>query len=49
MNNCDHELEYDYTIDEVRPFGEITSIAVFKCTKCGKYFLEDEVSRENNL
>lgn len=46
MSNCNHELEYDYTIDEVRPFGEITSIAVFKCIKCGEEFNEWEINNE---
>lgn len=44
MSDCNHQLEYAYTIDEVRPFGEITSIAVFKCTKCGEEFLEGELN-----
>lgn len=47
MSECNHQLEYDYTIDEVRPFGEITSIAVFKCTKCGEEFLEGEIDNDN--
>lgn len=48
MSECNHEIEYYYTIDEVRPFGEITSIAVFKCKKCGKEFLEGEIEHEQN-
>lgn len=48
INICNHKLEYVYTRDEVQPFGEITSIAVFKCTKCGKEFLEGEIEHEQN-
>ena len=48
-HNCEENLEYDYTIDKVLPFGEIVSIAVFKCIKCGKEFLEGEMKGEKNV
>lgn len=47
MSECNHELEYDYTIDEVRPFGDIVSTAVFKCIKCGEEFNEWEINNDN--
>ena len=43
MSDCNHEFEYDYTIDKAVP-GDIVSIAVFKCIKCGKEFLEGEIN-----
>lgn len=48
IHNCKDYLTYDYTIDEVLPFGNIVSIAVFKCEKCGKEFLEGEVNEMDN-
>lgn len=48
-HNCEENLEYDYTLDKVLPFGEIISIAVFKCIKCGKEFLEGEMKGEKNV
>lgn len=47
MEKCEHELEYEYTIDKLLPFGTIVSIAVFKCSKCGKEFLEGEIDNDN--
>ena len=44
MTDCNHDCEYACTIDEVLPYGNITSVAVFKCTKCGKEFLEGELN-----
>lgn len=41
MKICKHEWEYDHTIDKLLPFGEIESIAVFKCKICGDYELQD--------
>ena len=45
MSCCNHEFEYEYTIDEVHP-GDIVSTAVFKCIKCGKEFLDWEIDNE---
>lgn len=47
INICNHELEYEYTRDEVLPYGNINSIAVFKCIKCGKEFNEWEIENDN--
>ena len=47
MSDCNHELEYDYTIDRVLPCGDIVSIAVFRCIKCGEEILEGEVKDDN--
>lgn len=41
--NCKHEFEYSHSIDKVLPFGDIISIAVFKCIKCGEEILEGEL------
>ena len=46
MSNCNHELEYAYTIDKAVP-GDIVSTAVFKCIKCGKEFNEWEIDNDN--
>ena len=47
MSDCNHELEYAYTIDKAVP-GDIVSTAVFKCIKCGEEFLEGEIKHEQN-
>ena len=46
MSNCEHELEYTYTIDKAVP-GDIVSTAVFKCIKCGEEFNEWEIDNAN--
>ena len=43
--DCKKHLEFDHTIDKELPFGYIESIAIFKCTVCGKEFTEEEVIR----
>ena len=47
MSNCNHELEFAYTIDQLLPYGVITSTAVFKCIKCGEEFNEWEINNAN--
>lgn len=46
MKCCNHELEFWETIDKAVA-GDIVSIAVFKCTKCGEEFTEDEIESED--
>lgn len=46
MSDCNHDLEYAYTIDKAVP-GDIVSTAVFKCTKCGEEFNEWEIENDN--
>ena len=46
MTECNHELEYAYTIDKAVP-GDIESTAVFKCIKCGEEFNEWEIENDN--
>lgn len=41
--NCKKHIEFDHTIDKALPNGDIESIAIFKCTVCGKEFTENEV------
>ena len=36
MKICKHEWEYYDTLDKVLPYGEIESIAIFKCRICGE-------------
>lgn len=36
MKICKHEWEYIGTIDKALPYGEIESIAIFKCKICGE-------------
>lgn len=45
-HDCKDYLEYYYTKDELLPFGEIISTAIYKCTKCGREFLEGEIDDE---
>lgn len=45
MSDCNHNLEYAYTIDKSIP-GDIESTAIFKCTKCGEKFLEGEIEHD---
>lgn len=40
MKICKHKFEYEYTIDKVLPYGEIESIAVFKCKICGEEYVQ---------
>lgn len=47
MSDCNHEFEYAYTIDNLLPYGNITSTAVFKCIKCGEEFNEWEIDNED--
>lgn len=44
MTECNHDLEYYYTKDELLPFGNIVSTVVCRCTKCNKEFLEGEIN-----
>lgn len=44
QHNCKDYLEYDHIVDECSPFGDIKSIAVFKCSKCGKKYTEEELT-----
>lgn len=46
---CNHELEFDYTRDIVYPFGDIVSIPVFKCSKCGEYLECEDYQRMKYL
>lgn len=46
MGDCNHELEYAYTIDKAVP-GDIVSTAVFKCIKCSEEFNEWEIDYDN--
>lgn len=46
-NICNHDLEYAYTRNEALPYGNINSIAVFKCIKCGEEFNEWEIDNNN--
>lgn len=48
MNECEHELEYYCTLDQLLPYGNIVSMAVFKCKKCGEEFLEGEIEHEQH-
>ncbi len=41
--DCKKHIEFDYTMDKALPNGDVESIAIFKCTVCGKEFTEDEV------
>jgi len=43
-HNCQDYLIYAYTNDIAKPFGEIDSIAVFKCSICGEEFTEEEIN-----
>ena len=47
MTDCNHKLEYAYTIDKTVP-GDIVSTAVFKCIKCGEEFNEWEINNNDN-
>lgn len=47
MSECEHELEYYCTLDQLLPYGVITSTAVFKCIKCGEEFNEWEIDNDN--
>lgn len=40
---CKHEWEYYDTIDKALPFGDIVSVAVFRCRICGKEVTIDEL------
>lgn len=44
---CKHQWEYSDTIDKALPFGDIISIAVFKCKNCGKEVTIDELKDSN--
>lgn len=46
MTECNHDLEYAYTIDKAIA-GDIVSTAVFKCIKCGEEFNEWEINNAN--
>lgn len=46
MSNCNHELEYIYTIDKAVS-GDIVSTAVFKCRICGEEFNEWEIDNDD--
>lgn len=41
--DCKKHLEFDYTLDKQLPNGDIDSIAIYKCTVCGREFTEEEV------
>jgi hypothetical protein len=47
MKICKHQFEYEYTIDKALPFGDIVSIAVFKCKICKKEVTIDEIQDYN--
>ena len=51
MKICKHEWEFDYTIDKALPFGEIESVAIFKCKICDKEmpYSSWEVSRKTEF
>lgn len=38
--DCKKHIEFSHTIDKALPFGDVESIAIFKCTVCGKEFIE---------
>lgn len=38
--DCKKHIEFSHTVDKVLPYGDIQSIAVFKCSICGKEFTE---------
>ena len=44
---CKHNWEYSHTIDKALPFGDIISIAVFKCKICGKEVVIDELKNSD--
>ena len=41
--DCKKHIEFDYTMDKVLPNGEVESIAIFKCTVCGRELTEEEI------
>lgn len=45
MKICKHEFEYAYTLDRVLSYGEIESVAVFKCKICGEEIDEYDYNR----
>lgn len=45
MKICKHEFEYAYTLDKALPYGEIESIAIFKCKICGEEIDEYDYNR----
>lgn len=45
MKICKHEWEYAYTLDRALPYGEIESIAIFKCKICGEEIDEYDYNR----
>lgn len=47
-HNCKEHLVFDGVIDQLLPFGDIESMAIFKCEICGKEFREDERDDINN-
>ena len=46
-HNCMKNLEYYTTIDECLAFGNIVSMAVYKCKICDREFLEGEIFYES--
>ena len=49
MKICKHEWEYAYTLDRALPYGEIESIAIFKCKICGEEIDEYDNDRRIEL
>lgn len=47
MKICKHDWEYIGTIDKQLPYGEVESIAVFKCRICEKEVIIDELKNNN--
>lgn len=45
MKICKHEWEYLETIDKALPYGDIESIAIFKCKICGEEIDEFDYNR----
>ena len=45
--DCKKHLEFDHTRDVLYPYGDIESIAVFKCSVCGREYDEEELAQKN--
>lgn len=49
MKICKHDWEYYDTLDKVLPYGEIESIAIFRCKICGEEINEYDNNRRIEL
>lgn len=45
MKICKHEWEYYDTIDKALPYGDVESVAIFKCKICGEEIDEYDYNR----